>query len=104
MAPRDRTARSDGTHCAGVAAGATLGVAPLATLHALRVLDCRGSGLSSNVVRALEYAAAHPARIKIASISLGGSFSAIENRAVDSAVLLGLTVVVAAGTRARAVT
>ncbi len=41
---------------AGTVGGATYGVAKKATLVAVRVLDCKGSGTWSNVIAGLEWA------------------------------------------------
>jgi len=86
-----------GTHCAGTAAGATYGVAPGATVHAVRVLECGGGGWLSDTIAALLWVAEHPAALKIASLSLGGAKDFLIDRTVALAVQLGTTVVVAAG-------
>jgi subtilisin family serine protease len=44
-----------GTHVAGIVGGATFGVAKGVTLHAVRVLDCTGRGLISNIVAGLDW-------------------------------------------------
>ena len=49
-----------GTHVAGTIGGSTFGVAKGATLVAVRVLDCGGSGTMSNVVAGLNWAVADP--------------------------------------------
>jgi len=62
-----------GTHCAGSAAGASYGVAPGATIHAVKVLNDRGSGQFSWTVDALDWIAAFGERPAVASLSLGGA-------------------------------
>jgi len=87
-----------GTHCAGTAAGASYGVAPGATIHAVKVLSDSGSGSFSWSIDALDFLATRGERPAIASMSLGGSgtLQAMKD-AVDAATTAGVTVVVAAG-------
>ena len=66
-----------GTHCAGTALGTNYGVAPRATLHGVRVLNCQGSGYLSDVVAGMRWVAdnhrlMHPDEDAVASMSLGG--------------------------------
>jgi len=87
-----------GTHCAGTAAGASYGVAPGATIHAVKVLNDAGSGQFSWSVDALDFLATRGERPAIASMSLGGSGTLQTMKdAVDAATAAGVTVVVAAG-------
>ncbi|MFN8650826.1 MAG: S8 family serine peptidase [Gemmatimonadales bacterium] len=94
-----------GTHVAGTAAGATVGVATGATLIAYRVLDCNGSGSSlvlAQAVNALLSARAAQASPPpaVINLSLGtpvGQPSQAIDDAVNAAVRAGITVVVAAG-------
>ena len=65
-----------GTHCAGIAAGVdnsrgVVGVAPDATLHAVKVLDNTGSGSFSDVAAGIEYTADQG--WDVGSMSLGAS-------------------------------
>ena len=65
-----------GTHCAGIAAGVdnsegVVGVAPGVTLHAVKVLDSRGSGSFSDVAAGIEYVADQG--WDVGSLSLGAS-------------------------------
>ena len=46
-----------GSHCAGIAAGLTSGVAKNANLYSIRVLDCYGRGNTSSIIGALNYIA-----------------------------------------------
>ena len=39
-----------GTHCGGIAAGSTYGVASQAIIHSVRVLKCDGNGSNSAVI------------------------------------------------------
>merc|ERR1719251_821928 len=87
-----------GTHCAGTAGGATLGVAPGAQVRSVKVLGDNGSGSWSWSYSALDWLATGSVRPAVASMSLGGSGVISSMReAVDAAVSAGVTVVVAAG-------
>ncbi len=50
-----------GTHVAGTIGGSTYGVAKAVTLHAVRVLDCSGSGTTSGVVAGIDWVTANHA-------------------------------------------
>ncbi len=87
-----------GTHVAGTAAGRSFGVAKSATVVAVRVLDCSGSGYSSSVVAGINWAvASHPGGAGVINLSLGGSANSAIDKAVADATAAGLVVVVAAG-------
>ena len=100
-----------GTHVAGLigSSGATSsgrygGVAPGVKLLSLKVLDKRGAGRTSDVMRALEFAVANKDRfgIKIVNLSLGHPiYESVATdplvQAVEAAVRSGLIVVAAAG-------
>lgn len=87
-----------GTHVAGTAAGATLGVAPAASIVPVKVLDASGSGTLSGVIAGIEWAIEHhTATPAVMNMSLGTSKSDSLNTAIDRAFLDGITVVVAAG-------
>jgi subtilisin len=67
-----------GTHCAGIAGAddnseGVVGVSTEATLHAVKVLDCAGSGSFSDIAAGVEYVADQG--WDVASMSLGGSSS-----------------------------
>lgn len=91
-----------GTHVAGLAAGAAVGVAPGARLIAVRVLDCNGDGEVDEVVEALEWVRAHHrgGRLAIANMSLGvdlGDDGSAVNEQVVAMINEGIVVTVAAG-------
>lgn len=94
-----------GTHCAGVAASATYGVARNATIHSVKVLSDSGVGSSSDVIEALDFIigtkAQSPGAPVVASLSLGGARSASLNAAVDEAMRRNITVITAAGNERR---
>ncbi|KAK9902768.1 hypothetical protein WJX75_005533 [Coccomyxa subellipsoidea] len=93
-----------GTHVASTAAGRTVGVAKEASVVALRVLDCNGSGRISDVVAALDWLAANHALPAIATLSLGvpeGKWSTALSDTVKTLIEdHAVTVVVAAGNSA----
>ncbi|KAJ1637581.1 peptidase S8/S53 domain-containing protein [Pavlovales sp. CCMP2436] len=86
-----------GTHCSGTALGNEYGVAGAATVHAVRVLDCDGSGRFGDFIAGLEWVDEHTATNKVVSASLGGPKSTSVNNAVNSLVGRGVVVVVASG-------
>src|SRR5436853_1664971 len=86
-----------GTHVSGTIGGATYGVAKSVTLHAVRVLNCSGSGTTSGVVAGIDWVTANRVLPAAANMSLGGGFSTTLNQAVARAVAAGVTFAVAAG-------
>lgn len=87
-----------GTHVAGTVAGSTYGLAKNATVHAVRVLDCNGSGTNAGVIAGIDWVAANAvAGRSVANMSLGGGRSTSLNQSVANAVNTGVTFVVAAG-------
>ena len=87
-----------GTHVAGTIAGSTFGVAPQASLIAVKALDCNGSGSVSGVIAAIDWVIGdHTTRPAVMNLSLGTSESPSLESAVDRAYADGITVVVAAG-------
>jgi subtilisin family serine protease len=86
-----------GTHVAGSAVGTQYGVAKKAIVHAVRVLDCQGSGSNSNVIAGVDWVTANHVKPAVANMSLGGGDSAALDSAVKNAIAAGVTVAVAAG-------
>ena len=90
-----------GTHVAGTVGGTTYGVAKRATLVAVRVLDCNGSGSSSAVIAGVDYVTrqkqANPSRPMVANMSLGGGHSYSLDQAVAASISAGVVYAVAAG-------
>lgn len=85
-----------GTHVAGTVGGSTYGVAKQVRLFAVRVLGCGGSGTWAGVISGIDWVVANGARPAIMSASLGGGINLAVNEAVNTAVLNGVSVVVAA--------
>lgn len=86
-----------GSHVAGIAAGATVGVAPGAQLVPVRVIGCGGSGWGSSLIQGLDWIATHGLRPGVVNLSLGSSASAATDQAVARLTSAGFTVVAAAG-------
>jgi subtilisin family serine protease len=91
-----------GTMCAGIIAAknntiGVLGVASGAKVVSLRTMDANGSGLSSSVVAALNYAYMHAQPGDVVNMSLGGPASTAVDNAVIALANKGVYVAVAAG-------
>lgn len=91
-----------GTHVAGTVAAidntiGVVGVAPGATVVAVRVLDRRGSGSTSGVIAGVDYVAANAANGDVANMSLGGGVSTTLDNAVIAAAASGVKFALAAG-------
>lgn len=88
-----------GTHVAGTAAGTTYGVAKKAQIIPVRVLQCDGSGWSSEVMAGIDWAISHhvSGQPAVMNLSVGGFTNASFDETVQSAVNDGMTVVAAAG-------
>ena len=91
-----------GTHVAGTIAAidndiGVIGVAPGATVVAVRVLDDRGFGSVSGVVAGVDYVAANGSPGDVANMSLGGGASQSIDDAVLAAAAGGIYFVLAAG-------
>ena len=91
-----------GTHCAGVVAAkhnsiGVVGVAPEASLYAVKVLGDNGSGNTSWIIAGMEWCVING--IKVASMSLGGSSDPLVAyaNAVKRCQDNGVTVVIASG-------
>ena len=86
-----------GTHVAGTTGGTTYGVAKLVTLHAVRVLNCQGSGTNSGVIAGVDWVTANHGSPAVANMSLGGGISTALDSAVNNSVNSGVSYAVAAG-------
>lgn len=85
-----------GTHVAGTIAGTTYGVAKEATIHAVRVLDCRNGGAYSDWIAALNWIKDNHQSPAVANLSLGGGRSYALDRAVRGVINSGVIVAIAA--------
>ena len=90
-----------GTHCAGIVAAedngeGVIGVAPHASIYAVRVLDDQGSGSTSDIIAGIDWAIDNG--MDVISMSLGGGgFDSAFNDAVNRAYNAGIVVVAASG-------
>jgi len=86
-----------GTHVAGTIGGATWGVAKGVNLHAVRVLDCAGSGSTSGVIAGIDWVTANHQEPAVANMSLGGGISDALDQAVRNSIAAGVTYAIAGG-------
>jgi hypothetical protein len=105
----DTDCNNHGTHVAGLVGSVDYGVCKDANLHAVKVLDCKGSGSTSGVIQGIEWVyKSHVSKTKtqsskvvksIINMSLGGGFSRALNKAIEYGVKKdnNFYVVVAAG-------
>lgn len=94
-----------GTHVAGTIAAIdndcdVVGVAPGATLVAVRVLGNSGSGSYAGVIAGVDHVAANASPGDVANMSLGGPKSQALNDAVEGAAATGVAFALAAGNSA----
>ena len=86
-----------GTHVAGTAGGTTYGIMKTATMHPVRVLDCTGSGTTTQVVNGINWVAANRIQPAVGNMSLGGGISTSIDNATNNLVNAGVVTAVAAG-------
>jgi len=91
-----------GTHCAGTAVGANVGVAKNANLIGVKVLSASGAGSTTNVISGMEWAVQNQKKnfggeSAVISMSLGGGGNKMMDNAARAAAKAGHIVVVAAG-------
>lgn len=91
-----------GTHCAGTIAAidneiGVIGVAAGATVIAVRILDSRGYGLSSDCIAGVNYVAANGNPGDVANMSVGYPNESALDEAVVNAASTGIFFAVAAG-------
>lgn len=85
-----------GTHVAGTVGGTTYGVAKQVTLHPVRVLDCDGSGSSSNTAAGIDWAISNHIEPAVMNISIASTSTSVKN-AVEDAIAVGIVVSMSAG-------
>ncbi len=90
-----------GTHVAGIVGSSLFGMAPGATIHPVRVLDCAISGTSTSLINGINWVLADwtgkgkpPA---VVNLSVGGRSSRAIDAAVAQMVARGIVVVASAG-------
>lgn len=92
-----------GSHVGGIIGAkdngeGVVGVAPGARLWAVKVLNSKGSGYVSDIIKGLDWVRARAGDIEVINMSLGGQGSSSSYRtAIQNCVNAGIVVVVAAG-------
>ncbi|MGH3738239.1 MAG: S8 family peptidase [Micromonosporaceae bacterium] len=86
-----------GTHVAGTVGGTAYGVAKTASLVAVRVLNCQGSGTWAGVIAGIDWVTANAVKPAVANMSLGGGKNRAINEAVGNSIASGVTYAIAAG-------
>ncbi len=89
-----------GTHVAGTAAGTSYGIAKKATVHAVRVLDCQGSGANDDIIAAINWVKNNAVKPAVINYSIGCQqrcSDATMDNAVKSLIASGIQFVQAAG-------
>jgi len=94
---QNKDCQGHGTHVAGIIAGEKYGVAKRSVVIAVKVLGCDGKGSVATVLKGLEYAVNTGTTPSIINLSLGGTYTATLNTAVNNAISQGFLTVVAAG-------
>jgi len=96
----DPDCNGHGTHVSSTSAGLEYGIAKKATLIAVKVLGCGGSGTWSGVEQGIEFTtSSHQTRGRrsVANMSLGGGPSPTTDAAVTRSVAAGVSYSIAAG-------
>jgi subtilisin family serine protease len=87
-----------GTHVAGILGGKTFGVAKKVKIISVKVLDCAGSGTTSNVVAGINWVTGnHTVGPAVANMSLGGGANSALDTAVAQSIGDGIAYSIAAG-------
>lgn len=87
----------NGTSLASVVAGRSVGVAPRATVHSVKVLDGQGSGTLSGILSGIEWITAHARRPAVVNVPIGLPPIDEIDTAIRNSIASGLTYVVEAG-------
>jgi subtilisin family serine protease len=97
-APCAADVQGHGSHCAGSAAGETLGVAPDARIYAIKTLSDQGSGEMSWQYGGIDFVATKGKFPAVLSMSLGGQGVQVGfDAALEALTKAGVTAVAAAG-------
>lgn len=96
----DESCTEHGTHVAGIAGGTNVGIAKLANLYSVAVLDC-DTGYETTVVAGIDYVIGNHKKPAIINMSLGPKGESTKptllSRAIQRAMESGISVVIAAG-------
>jgi subtilisin family serine protease len=86
-----------GTGVASVSGGRTIGVAPGATIHNVRVSPCQGNGIVETAIRGIIWVIEHPAKMKVITLSISSPMVYSFTQVASLAMGLGVVVVTSAG-------
>jgi subtilisin family serine protease len=89
-----------GTHVAGTVGGRTMGVAKGVQLHAVRVIDCSGSGSASGAIAGIDWVTKNRVLPAVANTSLAAIGSSSLNTAVQNSINAGVVYTASAGNSA----
>jgi subtilisin len=96
-----------GTSVAGIAAAkddskGVVGLAPGARLWSIKALNSNGIGLTSDIIKGIDYATEHANEIDVVNLSFGGEGSSVAlHNAIIKSVAAGVTYTAAAGNDAK---
>jgi subtilisin family serine protease len=98
----NRDCNGHGTHVAGTVAAQdnsidVVGVSPRAPLTGVKVLGCGGTGLTSGIIKGVDWVTAHANKPAVANMSLGGGASNALDSAVKKSADSGVFYAVSAG-------
>jgi subtilisin family serine protease len=85
-----------GTHVTGTAGGKAYGVAKKASLIAVRVFDCGGSGTWEGVIAGVDWVTANHSGPSVANMSIQGGKEQSVNDAITNSIISGVVYAVAA--------
>jgi subtilisin family serine protease len=94
---RGNDCNGHGTHVAATVGGGLYGIAKEVRLHAVRVLDCQGSGTIAGVIAGVDWVTENHQLPAVANMSLGGGKSPALDDAIRRSIAAGVTYVLAAG-------
>jgi subtilisin family serine protease len=86
-----------GTHVAGTVGGSQYGVAKAVQIVGVRVLNCAGSGTTTDIVQGVDWVTANAIKPAVANMSLGGGGNTSIDNAVANSIASGITYAIAAG-------
>lgn len=93
--PRD--CAGHGTQVSSIIAGTNVGVAKLANIWLVKILDCEGNGRNAHLIGAVYWIIQNHQKPAVINLSVGGIASKAIDKAVEDAYNAGILVVSAAG-------
>ncbi|NJP31396.1 S8 family peptidase [Micromonospora thermarum] len=94
---RDTDCDGHGTHVAGTIGSRTYGVAKGVRLHAVKMLNCRGSGKTSATIAAIDWVTANAVRPAVANTSWNWTYSDTMAAAITGMIDSGVFLATSAG-------